>query len=119
MIVAAVQESVMNSTGRNDEPVQDATGEFAAPSPRFGARFGLDEVCAAQIEGTFFVTTVINGQSGFTKPENIMKVTKSICFSLLIAMGAAAVVSGAPFRTDINPAMQYYQAFNVAPDWPA
>jgi len=48
--------------------------------------------------------------------KNIMKTMNSICLSALIVSGATTGVSGEPFRTDINPAMQYYQAFLVAPD---
>jgi len=45
-----------------------------------------------------------------------MKPMKSICLSLLVVTGAAVGVSGEPFRTDINPALLYYQASQVAPD---
>ena len=45
-----------------------------------------------------------------------MKSITSFCWSLLGLTGAAGAVSGQPFRTDINPALTYYQAFNVAPD---
>ena len=42
---------------------------------------------------------------------------KIICLSCLIGMVAAAdIASGAQFRTDINPAMLYYQAINLTPD---
>jgi hypothetical protein len=44
-----------------------------------------------------------------------MKNIRTICLSLLIATGAAAV-GGESFRKDINPALRYYQAFLVAPD---
>ncbi|MHB8520290.1 MAG: hypothetical protein ACYDH9_05980 [Limisphaerales bacterium] len=40
----------------------------------------------------------------------------SICLSLLVVAGAATGVGGEPFRTDINPALQYYRAFMLAPD---
>src|SRR3954471_11955510 len=43
----------------------------------------------------------------------IMKLT-SILFSLLIA--APAFAGPAQFRTDINPALRYYQAFILSPD---
>src|ERR1700678_172036 len=46
-----------------------------------------------------------------------MKTMKSFCLSWLVLTGAATAVSGQPFRTDINPALTYYQAFNVAPDY--
>jgi hypothetical protein len=46
-----------------------------------------------------------------------MKTIKSFCFSCLVLTGAATVVSGQPFHTDINPALTYYQAFNAAPDY--
>lgn len=46
-----------------------------------------------------------------------MKSMKLICLSCLIGMVAAAdIASGAPFRSDINPAMLYYQALNLTPD---
>src|SRR5258708_7158831 len=41
---------------------------------------------------------------------------KSIYLAWLI-LAAAATASAAPFRTDINPALQYYQAFIIAPDF--
>jgi hypothetical protein len=43
---------------------------------------------------------------------------KSICLSLLIAIASGFAVNGQPFRTDINPALQYFQAFLAAPDLP-
>jgi hypothetical protein len=46
-----------------------------------------------------------------------MKAIKSFCLSWLVLTGAAGVVIGQPFRTDINPALTYYQAFNAAPDY--
>jgi len=42
---------------------------------------------------------------------------KSICLALLIVTGAATAPSGEPFRTDINPALIYYRAAQLAPDW--
>ena len=46
-----------------------------------------------------------------------MKSMKLICLSCLIGMVAAPhIASGAQFRTDINPAMLYYQAMNLTPD---
>jgi hypothetical protein len=47
---------------------------------------------------------------------NIMKTMKSTCWSLFIVVAGAVGASGGQFRTDINPALQYYQAFIVAPD---
>ena len=41
---------------------------------------------------------------------------KSICLALLIVTGAATAPSGEPFRTDINPALIYYRAAQLAPD---
>lgn len=42
---------------------------------------------------------------------------KSICLSCLIGMVAVAhSASSAEFRSDINPALLYYQAINLAPD---
>src|SRR5438445_311638 len=45
-----------------------------------------------------------------------MKIMKPTCFSILLA--ASVMVSGGTeaFRTNINPALQYYQAFLMAPD---
>jgi hypothetical protein len=45
-----------------------------------------------------------------------MKALKTFCSSLLVLTGAGAA-NAQPFRTDINPALTYYQAFNVAPDY--
>src|SRR5438094_541082 len=45
-----------------------------------------------------------------------MKTTKSICLTVAIVTGAIVGARAEQFRTDINPAMQYYQAFLVAPD---
>jgi hypothetical protein len=46
-----------------------------------------------------------------------MKSMKLICLSCLIGMVAAPhIASSAQFRTDINPAMLYYQAINLTPD---
>jgi hypothetical protein len=45
-----------------------------------------------------------------------MKALKSYCLWFVLT-GAAAVVSAEPLRTDINPALTYYQAFNAAPDY--
>ena len=45
-----------------------------------------------------------------------MKIMKSICMSVLIVAGAAASASGEQFRTDINPALIYYRAFQMVPD---
>ncbi len=45
-----------------------------------------------------------------------MKTIKSICLPLLIVTGALVSVCGEQFRTDINPALLYYQAFIAAPD---
>jgi hypothetical protein len=42
-----------------------------------------------------------------------MKAIRFISLWLLIGGSAAGVARGAPFRTDINPAMAYYQAFVV------
>ena len=46
-----------------------------------------------------------------------MKPIQSFCLSLLVFTGAAGAVSGQPFATNINPALTYYQAFTVAPDY--
>src|SRR5882672_1429231 len=46
-----------------------------------------------------------------------MKAMKTISLCLMVATVAMVGPVGADqFRTDINPAMLYYQAFNVAPD---
>ncbi len=45
-----------------------------------------------------------------------MKTLKLICLPLLIVTGAVVSVCGEQFRTDINPALLYNQAFIVAPD---
>lgn len=45
-----------------------------------------------------------------------MKTLKSICLPLLILSGAIISARGEQLRTDINPALRYYQAFLVAPD---
>jgi hypothetical protein len=65
----------------------------------------------------FDVWLLLMGGWNRTNQKNTMKCMKSIGLFLLWVSGSAAGVSGAPFRTDINPAMQYYQAFNVAPDF--
>jgi hypothetical protein len=46
--------------------------------------------------------------------KTIMKTTKFTCLALMILTLPAA--RGEPFRTDINPALLYYQAFLLAPD---
>jgi hypothetical protein len=46
--------------------------------------------------------------------KTIMKTTKSTCLALLILTLPAA--RGESLRTDINPALLYYQAFLMAPD---
>src|SRR5260221_3187829 len=45
-----------------------------------------------------------------------MTTIKSVCMALMMASGALASPDGFQPRTDINPALQYYQAFLVAPD---
>jgi hypothetical protein len=45
-----------------------------------------------------------------------MKNMKLICSSLLLVTGAALSAGAEQFRTDINPALQYYQAYLTAPD---
>src|SRR5437016_6229811 len=45
-----------------------------------------------------------------------MRTMKSRCLGLLLVTAAAVGATGGQLRTDINPAMQYYQAFQVAPD---
>src|SRR5208337_1193729 len=46
--------------------------------------------------------------------KTIMKTTKFSCLALLILTLPSA--RGEPFRTDINPALFYYQAFLLAPE---
>ena len=48
-----------------------------------------------------------------------MKTMKSICLSLVVLAGALTGTRGEQFRTDINPALQYYQAMLVAPEPPS
>ncbi len=45
-----------------------------------------------------------------------MKTMKSICWLTCLVIAGAVGASGGQFRTDINPALRYYQAFIVAPD---
>ena len=49
-----------------------------------------------------------------------MKSMKSVCVCLLALTGVLILTmlgaSGEPFRTDINPALLYYQAFLMAPN---
>ena len=45
-----------------------------------------------------------------------MKRLKSLSLSLLFIMAAGASSGGESFRTDINPALRYYQAYLVTPD---
>jgi hypothetical protein len=45
-----------------------------------------------------------------------MKTTKAFGFSLLVMALSSAGRAGEPFRTDINPALLYYQAFLAAPE---
>ncbi len=51
-----------------------------------------------------------------TQWQRKMKTMKPICLSLLVLTGALLGARGAEFRTDINPALLYYQAFLVAPE---
>jgi hypothetical protein len=44
-----------------------------------------------------------------------MKTTKFVCLCLLILTGIVSDSHAKPYRTDINPALLYYQAFLVAP----
>ncbi len=55
----------------------------------------------------------INGQTG---SNSMNKAMKSIGLCLLLLMGATAGLKGESFRTDINPALRYYQALILAPD---
>ena len=43
-------------------------------------------------------------------PRNIMKTVTLLCLSFFLARKAVGA-TGEQFRTDINPALQYYQAF--------
>ena len=45
-----------------------------------------------------------------------MKTMKPICWLTSILIAGAVGANGGQFRTDINPALRYYQAFIVAPD---
>jgi len=68
--------------------------------------------------GTFCPAAVINGRTlDYENPRNIMNTTKSIGLSFLIIIGAAAGgLSADSTRTDINPALLYYRASQLAPD---
>jgi hypothetical protein len=46
-----------------------------------------------------------------------MKSIKSFYLSLLVFTVATSAVSAQPATTSINPALIYYQAFNIAPDY--
>jgi hypothetical protein len=48
--------------------------------------------------------------------KTIMKTTKFTCLALLILTGTVLNSRAEPFRTDINPALLYYQAFLVVPE---
>jgi hypothetical protein len=50
------------------------------------------------------------------QPEENSKIMKPICLSLLVLTGTLLGARGERFRTDINPALLYYQAFLVAPE---
>jgi hypothetical protein len=50
------------------------------------------------------------------KTVETMKTVKSICILSLLAGGAMVGAGQEPLRTDINPALLYYQAFLVAPE---
>src|SRR6266571_3730064 len=47
-----------------------------------------------------------------------MKTMKSICWLTCIVIAGAVGANGGQFRTDINPALKFYQAFIVAPNLP-
>jgi hypothetical protein len=47
-----------------------------------------------------------------------MKTTKFTCLSLLILTGIVPVSRAEPYRTDVNPALLYYQAFLMAHNLP-
>jgi hypothetical protein len=66
----------------------------------------------------FGALPLLTDRLGLSHQKNIMKIVKLLCssLSLLFVTGAAAGVSSQPFRTDINPALLYYQASQVAPD---
>ncbi len=51
-----------------------------------------------------------------TELKRIMKIMNSIGLTLTMAVGIATGMAGERFRTDINPAMLYYQSFLTAPD---
>ena len=46
-----------------------------------------------------------------------MKIMKPVCLSLLVFAGTLLGTRGADFRTDINPALIYYRAFLLQPDF--
>ncbi len=47
-----------------------------------------------------------------------MKTIESICLSLLVLMGTLPASWGEDFQTNINPALIYYRAFLLQPDFP-
>src|SRR5437762_3116484 len=47
-----------------------------------------------------------------------MRIMKSISLSFVLMSAAGLGVKGEEFRTDINPALRYYQALIIAPDLP-
>src|SRR5690242_16221402 len=49
-------------------------------------------------------------------PEAINQIMKSTGLSLILISLLASSLQGEQFRTDINPALKYYQAFILAPD---
>jgi hypothetical protein len=66
----------------------------------------------------FDALPLLTDRLGYPIKKNIMNIVKLLCLSVssLIVTGAVAEVSGEQFRTDINPALLYYQASQVAPD---
>src|ERR1051325_7591100 len=56
------------------------------------------------------------GQLLTNRKEQIMRTLSIVLLSLAMAAWTSRAIADQPFRTDINPALQYYQALLVAPD---
>src|SRR5438552_10898846 len=62
--------------------------------------------------------TAIEKTRGRGRPRSVLVFAlKSVCLSLPFLMGATFKMDAEQPRTDINPALLYYQAFLVAPDF--
>jgi len=63
------------------------------------------------------LTLLMDRLSCLVRTKNV-KMMKSICLVLLFLTGATLSLRAGPHRTDINPALLYYQAFILGPDLP-